>query len=90
MLFRDPAFNLAAAAVLALGMGASTAIFTLVHAVLLAPLAYPNSSRLVYVWTTRLESGTGTDILSAEDFREFRAKIASSKRPPAIFETPGP
>ena len=77
MLFRDPAFTVAAAVVLALGMGASTAIFTLVHAVLLAPLPYPDSARLVYVWTTRLESGTGTDILSAEDFREFRAKITS-------------
>jgi putative ABC transport system permease protein len=80
MLFRDPAFTIAAAVVLALGMGASTAIFTLVHAVLLAPLPYPDSSRLVYVWTTRLESGTETDILSAEDFREFRAKIASFEK----------
>jgi len=80
MLFRDPAFTLAAAAVLALGMGASTAIFTLVHAVLLAPLPYPDSSRLVYVWTTRLESGTGTDILSAEDFREFRTKVPSFEK----------
>jgi predicted permease len=80
MLFRNPAFTLAAAAVLALGMGASTAIFTLVHAVLLAPLPYPDSSRLVYVWTTRLESGTGTDILSAEDFLEFRAKIVSFQK----------
>jgi putative ABC transport system permease protein len=80
MLFRDPAFTVAAAVVLALGMGASTAIFTLVHAVLLAPLPYPDSSRLVYVWSTRLESGTGTDILSAEDFREFRAKIASFEK----------
>lgn len=80
MLFRDPAFTVAAAVVLALGMGASTAIFTLVHAVLLAPLPYPDSARLVYVWTTRLESGTGTDILSAEDFREFRAKIVSFEK----------
>jgi putative ABC transport system permease protein len=80
MLLRNPAFTVAAAAVLALGMGASTAIFTLIHAVLLAPLAYPDSARLVYVWTTRLESGTGTDILSAEDFREFRAKIASFEK----------
>jgi predicted permease len=80
MLFRDPAFTVAAAVVLALGMGASTAIFTLVHAVLLAPLPYPDSARLVYVWTARLESGTGTDILSAEDFREFRTKIVSFEK----------
>jgi len=80
MLFRDPAFTVAAAVVLALGLGASTAIFTLVRAVLLEPLPYPDSSRLVYVWTTRLESGAGTDIVSAEDFREFRAKIASFEK----------
>ena len=73
-LYRDPGFTAAAAVVLALGMGATTAVFTLVHAVLLEPLAYPDSARLVYVWTTRTTSGAGTDILSAEDFWEFRAK----------------
>jgi putative ABC transport system permease protein len=72
--FRDPAFTAAATVVLALGMGATTAVFTLVHAVLLEPLAYPDSARLVYVWTTRTDSGAGTEILSAEDYWEFRAK----------------
>src|SRR5580698_9886485 len=47
--FRDPAFTAAAAVVLALGMGATTAVFTLVHAVLLEPLAYPDSAPSVYV-----------------------------------------
>ncbi len=78
--FREPAFTAAAAVVLALGMGATTAVFTLVHAVLLEPLAYPDSARLVYVWTTRTDSGAGTEILSAEDYWEFRAKSRSFER----------
>lgn len=77
MLFRQPAFSLAAAVVLALGMGASTAIFTIIRAVVLEPLPYPDSSRLVYVWATLAGAGAGTDILSADDFQEFRARSES-------------
>ncbi len=77
---REPAFTAAAAVVLALGMGATTAVFTLVHAVLLEPLAYPDSACLIYVWTARPDSGAGTEILSAEDFREFQGKNQSFEK----------
>ncbi|HLW76078.1 MAG TPA: ADOP family duplicated permease, partial [Bryobacteraceae bacterium] len=73
-LLRDPAFSLAAAAVLALGMGATTAIFTLLRGVVLEPMAYPDASRLVYVWSTVPLSGGGVDVLSADDFWEFHDK----------------
>jgi putative ABC transport system permease protein len=80
MLSREPAFTVAAVVVLALGMGASTAIFTLIRAVLLEPLPYPDSSRLVYVWTSRPGSGVGNDIVSADDFREYRERSQSFER----------
>ena len=49
---RQPAFALTAILALALGIGANTAVFSVVYAVLLRPLPYPDSAALVYVHDT--------------------------------------
>jgi len=47
---RSPAYPLTCVAVIALGVGANAAIFSMVYSVILAPLPYPDADRLVFVW----------------------------------------
>jgi hypothetical protein len=52
LLRRRPGFTAAAAITLGLGIGANTAIFSVIDTVLLRPLPHPHSERLVMVWET--------------------------------------
>jgi len=71
MLFRDPSFTVAAIVLLAIGIGATTAIFTLIHSVLLEPLPYLDSERLVWIWGIPPRSGLGQTGLFGGDFQEI-------------------
>ena len=65
MLARRPGFAVAAILSLALGIGVTTAIFTVVNAVALRPLPYSDPDRLV--WMTQLLHGSSTDEVTFTD-----------------------
>ncbi|MGH9385344.1 MAG: ABC transporter permease, partial [Vicinamibacterales bacterium] len=69
-LARRPGFTFVAVVTLALGIGATTAIFSVVHAVLLRPLEYPAADRLVKVYGFDEEENTPGN-LSPADFLDF-------------------
>src|SRR5688572_17905419 len=72
MLLKSPGFTLIAILTLALGIGANTAMFSVVHAVLLQPLPFHEPERLVRV--LRSSAGNQRSQLSFPDFADFRAR----------------
>ncbi|HEY2801334.1 MAG TPA: ABC transporter permease [Chthoniobacterales bacterium] len=74
---KSPGFALVAIATLALGIGANTAIFSVVDAILLRPLPFPQSNQLVTVWQTNPEvakMGFPLGPASVPDFQDWRAQ----------------
>ena len=77
MLFKQPGFTLIAIFTLALGIGANTAIFSVVNALLLRPLPYPDSEQLAWVWMDNRQEGIAEDITSWPNFEDWRTQNQS-------------
>jgi putative ABC transport system permease protein len=73
-LRRSPGFTFAAIATLALGVGANTAIFSVVDGVLLRPEPLADISRVAMVWETDRKSGTTREPASIPDFNDFKQR----------------
>src|SRR5215471_16752750 len=83
---RAPAFPLAAIATLALGIGATTAIFSTLNAVLLKPLAYPQPENLYSIRTTLTDGRVTTGMLSHAEISRLNGSTSSIVRAAGLQE----
>src|SRR5262245_13092647 len=78
MLLKKTGFTLIAVFTLALGIGANTAIFSVVNSVLLRPLPYPNAERLMTIWEDhRARNGPVNEWTSPPGFEDWRDQAKS-------------
>lgn len=73
-LRKSPGFAAAAVLTLALGIGANTAIFSVVDGVLLRPIPFADPDELYMIWETDRNSGTTREPASLPDYLDFRAQ----------------
>ena len=76
-LARNPGFTAVATITLALGIGANTAIFSVVYAVLIRPLPFKEPGRLVMLWQTSAKQGESRVVVSAANFADWKQQSSS-------------
>jgi len=76
-LRKQPIFTLVAVLTLTLGIGANTAIFSLLYQVLLRPLPYPAADRLVFVWNTYPLMGLPQAGVSIPDYLDRKSQASA-------------
>src|SRR5262245_45024169 len=84
MLLKKPGFTLVAVLTLALGIGANTAIFSVVNAVLLRPLPFPESGRLMQMFLNNPETASGRGGYGNADFQALRERNQSFEKIAAV------
>src|SRR5262245_23170755 len=76
-LRRSPGFALLAIAIMAVGIGANTAVFSVVNGVLLKSLPYPDADRIVVLRTAALTTGEINPLVALANFWDWRAQTTS-------------
>ncbi len=89
ILMKNPGFAMVAVLTLALGIGANTAIFSVVHAVLLKSLPYPDPDRLVWFQPASLRTGEPEEgAISPSDFQDYRERSTLFEHITAFLQNP--
>ena len=73
-LKKSPGFTILAGLTLALGVGANTAMFSVVRATFLTPLPFPQEERLVMLWQSNPEQGIARELVSPANFVDWDAQ----------------
>src|SRR5256885_9933993 len=71
-LLKNPGFTTVAVLTLALGIGANTAIFSVINGVMLKPLPYPEPERLVTLWERSPQRGIEQERVSGPNYLDWR------------------
>ncbi|HVA18281.1 MAG TPA: ABC transporter permease [Candidatus Dormibacteraeota bacterium] len=88
MLVKAPGFTAIAIITLALGIGANTALFSVINATLLEPVPYPDADRMVLVWQTYGSDPDHVNIVSAPNIQDIQ-KQNDVLGPIAMFDSAG-
>ena len=76
-LLKHPGFTAVTVLTLALGIGANSAIFSLIYGVLLKPLPYPEPERLVTLWERNAQRGMEQELVSGPNYLDWRERAQS-------------
>jgi len=76
-LIKRPGFAVVVIATLGLGIGANTAIFSVVKSVLLAPLPYPEPDRLMMVWETKPAANRDRNVVNPQNYLDWQQRNTS-------------
>ena len=87
MLIKRPGFTAVAVLALALGIGANTAIFSVVNAVLLRPLPFKDPERLVMVWEHNRPRGRTMNVINPGNFLDWREQSSVFEQMAAFYDT---
>lgn len=83
LLWKNPAFTTIAVLAITLGIGANTALFSVVNSVILQPLPFADAERLVMVWESRPARGQMGNVVSPGNFLDWKSRNT-------VFETISP
>ncbi len=94
LLARSPGFTTVALITMAVGIGANTALFSVVNGVLLKPLPYPEADRMVYMMENNLSRGWGSFTIAPDNFRDWQEQnrsleLMAAYRPSTLTYTGG-
>jgi putative ABC transport system permease protein len=89
MLLKKPGFTVTAILALALGVGATSAVFSVINGVMLRTLPYKNAARVVMLWERNRQSERSRNVVSPANFLDWQEQSSSFDEMAAFYDTRG-